>query len=162
IVEGVRIALEAIWAQKLRSTLTLLCVVIAILSIIAVVSVLDGMDHYVREEVARAGTNVFTLQRANELDILTDFNAFLQSLKNPRITLADARALREEMTLASFVDPLYRVRQDVRAGKRKVDNVEIQGRSEEYPGVDDLDIRLGRHLTAVDVQTNRDAIVLGA
>jgi putative ABC transport system permease protein len=162
IAEGVRIALEAIWAQKLRSALTLLCVVIAILSIIAVVSVLDGMDHYVREEVARAGTNVFTLQRANELDILTDFNAFLQSLKNPRITLADARALREEMTLASFVDPLYRVRQDVRSGKRKVDNVEIQGRSEEYPGVDDLDLRLGRHLSEVDVQTNRASIVLGS
>jgi hypothetical protein len=35
------------------------------------------MDKYVREEVARAGTNVFSLQRANELDILTDFNAFL-------------------------------------------------------------------------------------
>ena len=162
IGEGIRIALEAIWSQKLRSFLTLLCVVIAILSIIAVVSVLDGMDRYVREQVVKAGTNVFTLQRANELDILTDFNAFMESLKNPRITFADARALREEMTLASYVDPGYRTRQNLFAGERHVDNVEVQGRSEEYPGVDDLDLHVGRHLTETDILTNRASIVLGS
>lgn len=162
IQEGIRIALEAIWSQKLRSSLTLLCVIIAILSIIAVVSVLDGMDRYVREQVVKAGTNVFTLQRANELDILTDFNAFMESLKNPRITFADARALREEMTLASFVDPMYRTRVNAYVGDRHVDNVEIQGRSEEYPGVDDLELHLGRHLTEADVLTNRASIVLGS
>ncbi len=162
IGEGIRIALEAIWSQKLRSFLTLLCVVIAILSIIAVVSVLDGMDRYVREQVVKAGTNVFTLQRANELDILTDFNAFMESLKNPRITFADARALREEMTLASFVDPGYRTRQNLYVGERHVDFVELQGRSEEYPGVDDLDLHLGRHLTETDILTNRASIVLGS
>jgi putative ABC transport system permease protein len=136
--------------------------VIAILSIIAVVSVLDGMDRYVRDEVARAGTNVFTLERASELEIFTDFNAFLESLKSPRIRLADARALREEMGLAEYVDPGYRTRQNVFAGDRSVKDVEIQGRSEEYPGVDDLDLHLGRHLTSTDVQSNRASIVLGA
>jgi putative ABC transport system permease protein len=162
VLEGIRIALDAIWAQKLRSFLTLLCVVIAILSIIAVVSVLDGMDKYVREQVAKAGTNVFTLQRANELEIFTDFNAFLQSLKSPRIRLADAHALREEMGLASYVDPGYRIHSNVYAADRKVENVEIQGRSEEYPGVDDLDLHIGRHLTEADIQTNRAAVVLGS
>jgi len=162
IGEGVRIALEAVWAQKLRSFLTLLCVVIAILSIIAVVSVLDGMDRYVRNEVARAGTNTFTLERASELQIFTDFTAFLKSLKRPRIRLADAYALREEMELASFVDPGYRIRATVHAGDRRVENVEVQGRSEEYPGVEDLDLRLGRHLTRADLETNRSAVVLGS
>jgi len=162
IVEGMRIALDAVWAQKLRSSLTLSCVVIAILSIIAVVSVLDGMDKYVREEVAQAGTNVFTLQRANELEVFTDFNAFLESLKSPRITLADARALREEMALAQFVDPGYRTFRKMFAGDRFVEDVEIQARSEEYPGVEDVELHAGRHLTLSDVQTNRPSIVLGA
>jgi putative ABC transport system permease protein len=162
ISEGIRIALDAIWAQKLRSFLTLLCVVIAILSIIAVVSVLDGMDKYVREEVVKAGTNVFTLERANELEIFTDFNAFLESLKSPRIRLADAQALRQEMGLASYVDPGYRTRVNVYAGDRSVENVEIQGRSEEYPGVEDFDLHLGRHLTETDIETNRASVVLGS
>jgi putative ABC transport system permease protein len=162
ILEGVRIALGAVWAQKLRSFLTLSCVVIAILSIIAVVSVLDGMDEYVREEVAQAGTNVFTLQRANELEVFTDFNAFLKSLNSPRITLADARALREEMGLAQFVDPGYRTFRKMLAGDRFVEGVEIMARSEEYPGVEDVELRAGRHLTLSDVQTNRNSIVLGS
>ena len=90
LLEGVRIALSAIWAQKLRSALTLLCVIIAILSIIAVVSVLDGMDAYVKKEIAQDAA-VFTVRRVDELQILTDFDAFMRSLGNRKILLSDYR-----------------------------------------------------------------------
>ncbi len=163
LVEGIRIALSAIWSQKLRSALTLLCVIIAILSIIAVVSVLDGMDAYVREEVAEAGTNVFTLRRVDELKVFTDFDAFLKSMSNPRITLADARALEQEMTLAEFIDPSIRMTLPVQAmttGK-SVKNVEILGRGASYPGVEDWDLDHGVHLTQDDIERRGEVIVLG-
>ncbi len=164
LIEGVRIALQAIWGQKLRSALTLLCVIIAILSIIAVVSVLDGMDLYVREEVAGAGANVFTLRRVDELKVLTDLQAFLDSLGNPRITLADWKALRAEMTLAEFVDPLRSRGGDLQAvhDGRSIRNVDLQGRGAEYPGIEDLDLERGRHLTQADVDQRREVLVLGA
>ena len=65
ILESIIIALQALWANKLRSSLTVLCVVISIMSIIAVVSIVDGMDSYVKEKIANQGSNVFTVQRLN-------------------------------------------------------------------------------------------------
>ncbi len=163
LIEGIRIALSAIWSQKLRSALTLLCVIIAILSIIAVVSVLDGMDQYVRDEVVGAGANVFTLRRVDELKILTDLQAFLDSLSNPRITLADYKALHAELTLAEFVDPLRTLGGTLEAvaSGRSLKNVEIQGRGAEYPGIEDIELSAGEHLNQGDVDQRREVIVLG-
>jgi putative ABC transport system permease protein len=47
-------------------------------------------------------------------------------------------------------------------GERHADGVQLLGRSEEYPGVEDFELHLGRHLTEADLQTNRAVIVLGA
>jgi putative ABC transport system permease protein len=163
LIEGIRIALGAIWEQKLRSALTLLCVIIAILSIIAVVSVLDGMDQYVREEVVNAGTGTFEVRRVDELKVLTDFQAFLKSLKNPRIRLADFEALRSELTLAEFVDPMRTRGLDLEAVTtgRSIRGVEVQGRGSDYPGLEDLELAVGRHLNQGDVEQRRESIVLG-
>ena len=59
--EGVVIAIQALLAHKLRSFLTLLGTIIAVLSIIAVVSIIQGMNLYVEEEIASLGTNVFAV-----------------------------------------------------------------------------------------------------
>lgn len=163
LLEGVRIALAAIWSQKLRSALTLTCVIIAILSIIAVVSVLDGMDQYVRNEVVGAGANVFTLRRVDELKVLTDFQAFLESLKNPKITLADYRALKREMTLAKYLDPARQASlnlQAVRTG-RSIKGVSVEGRGPEYPGLEDWPLARGEHLSQADFDQRREVLVIG-
>lgn len=162
LLEGIRIALQAIWAQKLRSSLTLLCVIISILSIIAVVSVLDGMDAYVRDEIAEAGTNVFQVQRRDDFTFLTDFDAFVDSLSNPRILLADAAMLRREMKLAAHVDPSERVRATFVAGDRSLSGVTVLGRSEEYPGVEQWELDHGRHLARADVDQRKAVCVLGS
>lgn len=161
LVESIRIALQALWANKLRSALTILCVVISIMSIIAVVSILGGMDVYVKEKVLEQGSNVFTLQRVNTWEILTDFDKFLKSLKNPELTLEDMEALRAEITQADFVDAALDRGERVSVGRRYVDNVEVRGRTSDYPGIGDFPLIEGRHFSEVDMQQRRMVCVLG-
>ena len=71
--EGVRLALDAIWSNKLRSFLTLLANVVAVTSVMAVVSVLSGLDVYVKDKVADEGSGVIKVQRVNELLALSSF-----------------------------------------------------------------------------------------
>jgi hypothetical protein len=103
-LEGIVIALEALWSHKLRTMLTLLGNIVGVMSVIAVVSIIDGMNLYIRNEVADEGSGVFRVQRVNELDILSDFDKFLKSLHNPRITLSDLAYLGERVQLAAFMD----------------------------------------------------------
>ena len=63
-LEAVRIALEAIWASKLRSAFTILGNVVAVTSIIAVVALVRGMDAKVTEAiVSEAGADSFLIER---------------------------------------------------------------------------------------------------
>ncbi|MCZ6834112.1 MAG: ABC transporter permease, partial [Acidobacteria bacterium] len=61
LLEGIRLALRAIWVHKLRSGLTLLANVVAVMSVIAVVSILSGMDRYVKEKVVSQGSGIFAV-----------------------------------------------------------------------------------------------------
>ena len=49
--EGIRIALQSLWASKLRSVLTLLGVVIGVAAVIAVVTFVSGINGYVAEKI---------------------------------------------------------------------------------------------------------------
>jgi len=160
-LESVVIALQALWSNKLRSALTILCVIISIMSIIAVVSVLDGMDFYVKEKIADQGSNVFTVKRINEWEILTDFDKFLKSLNNPELTLEDVQAIRDEVTSAEFVDASLDRSETLNVGRRFVEQVSIRGRSVEYPAIGEFLLVEGRHLTGIDVEQRRTVCVLG-
>ncbi len=159
--EGIRVALEALWANKLRTVLTLIGNIVGVMSVIAVVSIIDGMNSYIRNEVANEGSGVFRLQQVNELDILSDFDKFLQSLHNPMITLADLSELRERVTLADYMDANQSVSAEVRYQRRYISSVSIQGRSENYPMLGKWDLSDGRHFSAQEVQHSAEVAVIG-
>jgi putative ABC transport system permease protein len=159
--EGIWIALEALWSNKLRTILTLLGNIVGVTSVIAVVSIIDGMNLYIRNEVASEGTGVFQVQQVNPLDILSDFEKFLKSLHNPKITLADLDYLRQRVTLADVMDANQSQGAEVRYARHAIDSVDIQGRSEFYPALGSWDLKDGRHFTGQEVQHSADVAVIG-
>jgi putative ABC transport system permease protein len=126
--EGIVIALEALWSNKLRTFLTLLGNIVGVMSVIAVVSIIDGMNTFIRTEVANEGSGVFRVQQVNELDILSDFDKFLKSLHNPDVTLRDLEILRERVTLADYMDAGQSASMEVRYLRHSIKSVGIQGR----------------------------------
>src|SRR3954469_17423205 len=64
-LEAVRLALETLRVQKLKSFFTLLGVTVSVLFLIAVVSIVEGMTRYVEDDFAGRilGANTFTLRR---------------------------------------------------------------------------------------------------
>jgi len=160
-VEGILIALEALWANKLRTVLTLLGNIVGVMSVIAVVSIIDGMNSYIRNEVAHEGSGVFRVQQVNELDILSDFDKFLKSLHNPRIGLDDLDYLREHVTLAETMDANQATSAEVRYLRRYVKSATVQGRSENYPAIGKWGLKDGRHFTPHEVQHSQQLAVIG-
>ena len=85
-LESASIALQAIWANKLRSFLTVLGNIVAVTSIIAVVSLIQGMNAYVTDTiVSGVGVDQFTIQRMPVVRTEADEE---RVRNNPRITLA--------------------------------------------------------------------------
>src|SRR6201996_5719956 len=65
--EAVKIALQSLWANKLRSVLTLLGVVIGVASVIAVVTLVNGANTFVTTKFSRYGADVFTVSKMPQI-----------------------------------------------------------------------------------------------
>ena len=91
-LESAGIALEAIWASKLRSLMTVLGNIVAVTSIIAVVSLIQGLNASVQDAILnQAGADSFSIQ---QFPITRSDEEFEKVRYNPRITLPDARAIQ--------------------------------------------------------------------
>ncbi len=81
--EAVRIALASLRANKLRSLLTVLGILIGVSSVIAIVAITEGLDRYMSEKVLELGTKAFRLQRMP--DIITSHEQWMEMMKRKRL-----------------------------------------------------------------------------
>src|SRR3954464_15332498 len=99
--EAMRIALQSLWANKLRSVLTLLGVVIGVSSVIAVVTFVNGINGYVAEKGFNLGADVFIINKTP--NVITDYNMFLEGQKRKNLEMADYEAIRDGCTTCSAI-----------------------------------------------------------
>ena len=85
--EAVKIALQSLWANKLRSVLTLLGVVIGVASVIAVVTLVNGANTYVTTKFSSYGADVFTVSKMPQ--IITSSEDYQRYQKRKNILFAD-------------------------------------------------------------------------
>src|SRR5215210_4108150 len=91
-LESAGIALAAIWGSKLRSLMTVLGNIVAVTSIIAVVSLVQGLNASVKDAIqSEVGADAFSVQ---QFGVALSEDDFQKMQSNPRITLADAEAIR--------------------------------------------------------------------
>src|SRR2546430_16579436 len=90
--ESAMIALDAIWAAKLRSFMTVLGNIVAVTSIIAVVSLIQGLNASVKQQILnQAGADSFAVE---QFPIVRSGEEFDKVKSNPRLTINDMPALR--------------------------------------------------------------------
>src|ERR1044071_3637871 len=91
-LEYTGIALDSLRANKLRSFLTLLGIIIGISSIISVISLIEGLDRYWKEKVSNLGPNTFVMA---QYGIVTNPDDYFKMLKrNPEIKAEEVNEIR--------------------------------------------------------------------
>ena len=162
LFEGIRIAFNALRENKLRTFLTLLGNIVGTMSVIAVVSLIGGIDDYVREKVADEGSNVFTIERVNFLDAITDLDVFLDAIaRNKAIRLDDVDYLKNKVPSASFIGSAINGSDKIVSGESSVENIRIRGRSYEYAMIENADLHMGRHISLLEAKRSTPVAVIG-
>lgn len=162
VFEGIRIALIALRDNKLRTFLTLLGNIVGTMSVIAVVSLIGGIDDYVKEEVAEEGSNVFTIERWNFFEAITDLDAFLEAIaRNKVIRLDDVAYLKDKIQSASQIGAAAERSDKISYKDSGAESIEIKGRSEEYPMIENAPLFAGRHMSRLEVQRSSAVAVVG-
>jgi len=158
-LDSAGIALAAIWAAKLRSFMTVLGNIVAVTSIIAVVSLIQGLNASVKQAILnQAGADSFNIE---QFPVTRSDDEFDKVRNNPRISLADARAVRRSSELAAAVMASARAGGRITYRDRSIDQTGIQGVTAEYVEFSSFDAEQGRLMSPAEVQTARPVAVVG-
>ena len=159
LFESIAIALQAIWANKLRSFMTVLGNIVAVASIVTVVSLIQGMNALVsRAIVTDVGADSFTIQRLPPVRTADDEE---QTRNNPRLTLEEAAVVERFSPSISSVMAQAQQRGTIAYRDRVLENVQIQGVTASYLNFSTFDAERGRMMSAVEVERNRPVVLLG-
>ena len=160
-------AVAQIRANKLRSFFTLLGIIVSVAFLIAVLAVIEGMNAYVSENIAGAviGTNAFQVRRIPLQVGLFDDEEIRRLQRRPRVTLADAAAIRDALPDAEAVavqSGYPTPTADVVWRDRTMGGVLIFGVTPPYQVVQDYRFSSGEGLTDIDVRERRFVAVIGS
>ncbi len=167
LIDVLSTALAEILANKLRSFFTLLGIIVSVAFLVAVVAVIQGMNAYVKENVANSliGTNAFQVRRVPIQLGFFDDEMWKRVAKRPMITRAEFAVVRAALPEAQaiaitsgFPTPLS----NVAWKNREVGDVSIRGVTAAYQEVQDYKFERGRPLMDVDEDQRRAVVVLGS
>ena len=162
--EGMRLALQQIWTEKLKSFFSLLGVIVGVMFLIVVVSIVEGMDRYIREDLASVvfGVNTVTLRRWSDGPDFGGSGARARQ-RRPRITYEDLEAVREQITIPASVGAESDTRGEVVADNgQSVENVRIHAVSPEIMVIRDWVVERGRTFSPQEAERGTAVVVLGA
>src|SRR2546421_12568141 len=92
LLESIRLALDSIWGNKLRSLMTVLGNIVAVTSIVTVVSLIQGMNSMVSKAIVTdVGADSFTIQRRPPIRNAEDEE---RTRNNPLVNVSEANAIR--------------------------------------------------------------------
>ena len=159
LYESIRVAMLALAANKLRSILTMLGIIIGVGAVIALMSIGRGVEKYVTDQFASAGTNLLFIvpgqlsegsprERARSSRILTlsDSNAIANPLQVP-----DVFAVAPEVSGSAVVSK----------GNKDL-GVSVNGVTASYQDVRSWEPAIGAFIAAIDVQERSRVVVIGS
>ncbi|MGE3176877.1 MAG: ABC transporter permease [Vicinamibacterales bacterium] len=159
LLESAGIAIQAIWGAKLRSFMTVLGNIVAVTSIIAVVALIQGLNASVKDAILnQAGADSFSVE---QFPLTTSDEEFDKFRYNPRITPADAAAIRRYGTQVSAVMLQSRGTGQVSYRDRTIDNATVHGVSSELQAFTTFDAERGRLMSPIEVDRSRRVVLLG-
>jgi putative ABC transport system permease protein len=163
--EGIRMAMDTLRTNKLRSGLTMLGIMIGVTTVILISSVINGLTGNVNVLIKSLGTNVYWVFR---------FPVFgsrptSEMLARKQLTYDDGEAMKVLPHVVA-VDASQQYRSptgslgsfSVKYGGHKVQNTILQGEGEDEPIVYDLPIVQGRYFTSQEAQRGANVVVLGS
>jgi putative ABC transport system permease protein len=159
LTEGSKIALSALWANKVRALLTTTCIVIGIVSVTAMNTITDGVDRSFEDSMDMLGRNVVFVEKwpwgfGGEYK-------WWEYRNRSEMRLDYVDRLRELVPGASAVSASASRSTAIRFQDRSADNVQLNGATTSYFETAGLNISEGRAFTADDEKRAAKVVILG-
>jgi len=151
-----RIAVKALRRNKMRTSLTMLGMIIGVAAVIAMVALGTGAQASIEEQIKSAGTNMIMINAGN----WTHGGVRMGQGASTRLTVDDAKAVRQ-VPGVQYVAPGVSTRVQIIAGNQNW-STRIEGTDIELPMIRSWVMKYGVYFTSQDVQSAAKVAVLGS
>ena len=158
--EGLSISWGAIRANKLRSILTTLGIVIGIFTVTMMGTAIEGLNRAFMRSISSIGTDVLYVDRFSWF--IQSYQEWINAMKNPTISPDDTDALERYLTLASAIAPAAEQDESVKYQKCGSGSVSVVGTTEQYLFTSGVTLADGRFLSAAECDSGRPVCVIGS
>ncbi len=158
--EAVKLALDALWSNKMRSILTLLGVVIGIASVITVVTLTNGAKTFVTSKINSYGAAVVTISKMPQTFMTIE--EYLEYQKRRDVTIDDYRAVQSECKSCVSVGAQRTTTGKVVYGTQSTTDTQVRGWTWTMPPISNLNVALGRSFTESEDQHSAHVAIVGA
>jgi len=155
-IQNILTALVQIGANKGRSILTTLGIIIAVTSTITVVSIVQGFGKFMTEKIRGYGTQFMVVRP------YTPPEMHRRGMHRVRLDMEDIEAVRHECANIQRISPfVYTHNAEVMYGPEKATEIPMRGVSEHYQTIRNFFVDEGRFFGPVDVDNHASVVVLG-
>ncbi|MBI5464974.1 MAG: ABC transporter permease [Ignavibacteriales bacterium] len=156
--EGMVIAFRAIRANKMRSVLTAVGIIIGIVSVTLMGTAIEGLNRAFNRSIAAIGADVLYVQKwpwGGGQDWWT-----IRNRKD--IRLQQSRVLEKQMTLARAISPIMGARRTVKYERKYIESVIVIGTDADFLETVGTDLEFGRFFTAMEADGGRPVCAVGS
>ena len=162
IREGLGISWDAVRANKMRSALATIGIVIGIVTVTLMGAAINGLNQSFINSISSLGADVFHVARYNWMFDFSYDEWIKMQRRRPPIRLKDAETLAKQLTLAAAVAPKMRGWEPVKYKTRSANLVRIIGTTDAYLQTSGVNVAEGRFLTAADAEGGQPVCVIGS
>ena len=157
--EALRIALQSLWANKLRSILTLIGVVIGVASVIMVITLVAGVNKFVATKIYGYGADVFTASKQPSV-IFSDAE-YMKFQKRKDLKIDAYEAIAQRCDACSATGAMASKTGSVVYGSHSATDISIRGWTWDMPSIYNINIERGRAFTPGEEERRVHVALIG-
>jgi len=161
IKESFILSLQQLWANRLRTVLSLLGVTVGIFSIIAILTAVDSMKSDIEDDLTKLGNDLVLVQKW-PLFTGGDY-PFWKYYQRPTVSHKDYKYLKERSQTVGKLTYQLPVPNSIVSNKgRKLRGLEVTAGTHDYNQVINMDIGYGRYFTSQESEAGYNVGIIGA
>jgi putative ABC transport system permease protein len=157
--EALKLALQSLWGNKMRTVLTLLGVVMGVASVIMVITMVNGANTYVANKLSTHGADVFSVTRMPA--VIMSPEAYFKYQKRKMIHIEDYKAIESGCTECSEVGAMVSRSTGVVYNGQSTTGTALNGITWTMLALNSTEIALGRGFTSVDDEHATHNVIVG-
>ena len=162
-LDATKIALQSIFAHKMRAFLTLIGIIIGVASVVVVGASINGLNTYVTTQISKVlGVNHFMIARMAAVGHLTDEEWDAMNKRNKPLRWDDMEWLQHQCSTCTEIGAQANTSQDLKYEGQDMLATQIAGVTANMAQIEDKNISEGRFILTHEVERSDMVCVLGA